>query len=256
MPHQEVKRSPIEAPADISPSRYRGLLESWKFEITSQLALPGAGERATAICKASETEISSARCCGYHGCSFRALITAMQTGNLPSGLGPLGGRLYIAPSSDSFPNASREASIKDAKGYAELNTTRDLVAGLLGLPYGDPLASRICVSYSSGNKREFDEMLKATKLCLRELDTLIELAEGRTYARRGSLTFDTREQGVVIGLSTDVLTDFNIKPGDYEDKQIIAPQGIPVRYLTSIKPVGEFETDVLKALSAFKRPSS
>jgi hypothetical protein len=174
----------------------------------------------------------------------------MQTGNLPSGLGPLGGRLYIAPSPDSFSDASREASIKDAKGYAELNTTRDLVAGLLGLPYGDPLASRICVSYSSGNKSEFDEMLKATKLCLRELDTLIELAEGRSYARRGSLTFDTREQGVVIGLSTDVLTEFSIKPGDYEDKQIIAPAGIPVRYLTSIKPVGEFETEALAALRA------
>jgi len=220
-------------------------MDKWREELLSHAKDPKNRDSAAIVGKAFSNPVRDTTCAGYHGCCLRALITAVNTGYLPSGLFKLSGSLYIAPSPDCFPGSSREGSIEDARGYALMITSRDIVAALIDKPYGDPLAGDLYSEYQNSNSRKLPALLERAKLTMRELDCIIEAAEGRVYGGRGGTMIRNRQQGVILGLSPAVLDDFEIERGDYGDKKIVAPNGIPLKYLAAVEPLEDGVYDAL-----------
>ncbi len=242
-------------PREINRESYLALRSSWQNELLENASAPENAKRAEVVAKAFETEVASAKCLGYHGCSIRALISGIKTGYLPSGLDKLAGLFYVAPSpyiDSSLQFAAKRSSrsaIQDASGYAFGNTSRDLVAGLLGRPYGDPLASKLWNSYNDDAVRDMGPLLKEANLTLQELDAVIQQAEGRVHRGRGGSSESDRRQGVVLALSLDIQdSPLTVGKGDFDDLKIVAPEGIQFGHLVAVEPLGDFEYEVLVAL--------
>ncbi len=181
---------------------------------------------------------------GYHGTSIESLTYAIQRGCLPGGTRPNTinlGRLYFAPLSKFTSREQSEDPLDAAKIYAELNAQKHGIANLLGL---NLLSNEDVNDLYRLRDDGFDPSTYFVEKYFKD--------HPNPWNEANRLISEAlKRRGVVIGLKTETLTDFQVGDGDDEevaDLYLCTPNGLPIKYIHGIQVLGFYEEKYFQEL--------
>ena len=225
---------------------------------------PGKRDRAIYIAKSFESGIDSKRVVGYHGTSIESLYFIIDRGYLPGGEFHLYGNkrlLFICPNNKlihlTADKGFSEDPYKMASSYASIIARVHFIWSEANPKWREE-DDKDKVSYeinhiAAGILNDDQPGLKPKSLSLTP-----EAQESTSYLiNKYKLSRDylyqlyiesLKRQGVILGLSPDIV-DLELVPGDDgQDIAIVCPQGLNLKYIEGIEPNGNFEFECLEGL--------
>lgn len=186
---------------------------------------------------------------GFHGTSLDAVQIMMQTGYLPTGVGEMNeGAIYFNPLPSTLrasnwkcdlPRSEQDA-IENAKDYA----------GLLGRGHW--------VAHRAG-AQDFNSAVSVCREAIVVESTIRDFPKhfGEEWSRSGLdqstlchfISQSSSVKGVLLYLNPTVYHDFRVCEAISGDQgfRIMAPEGLPLRCISGIVPLGAYEKDFFKS---------
>lgn len=169
-----------------------------------------------------------------HGTSIEAVFELAKSGKLPTSLSSEGDFFYV-PENAVFEDPTESVS-KRTEQYANTLAAEHYVQNQL--PF------KVKNESSFANMFDFeDELEKFIK------EEAIPNGVKEEFVRRLVKEASDKRKGVVITLSKSIAQNYKeVRGDDPEDMMITAKDGLPLKYITGIIPLGQYEQDVLKKI--------
>lgn len=192
---------------------------------------------------------------GFHGTSQKTIDYILEYGSLPGGVFhyeekdfPSKGDIYFSPLprkvpkevSIRIPPESDQSAFDNAEGYSEIGSRNSYLLEKLGMDPFDPKYYQWAVEIQAPSPKLTnlkDGPSEVRVLTFEKIDRALDEIDAEGHL------------GYVLGLSTEVTDLYDVSPGDSgDDLRIHVPQGLPLRLITEIYPLGPVEQDFVKSL--------
>lgn len=212
------------------------------------------------IIAAAERGIDAADIVGFHGTSVEALEYLRDHGVLIAGEGGGPGTensLYFAPINSQFPKMpkvpkylgeNKMAAFKHAISYAERISQEHNFVTQLGLELEDP------------------KIRENAMVLVEHFQDESPFQEAWSFFQKQGISYEIlakalngcrMRKGVVLALGKEIKM-YEIKPGDGPEKspgdyRVVVPEGLPLKTIVGIEPVGQIEWDFLNRFRGRKK---
>lgn len=175
----------------------------------------------------------------FHGTTIEAIQYLSKHGTMPHSQF-YGKEFYYAqlnPKSRKDVDFNYESQLEHAEFYAEWNVWKYYVLERLGFVPSDMSGFMYMDIDGQGDRlyKEFLEEAEEHGVNDEAVRSLIKEAENN-------------RKGVVVTLSKGVKKDFKEAEVDEDQRSISTPSGLPIKYITGIKPLGEYEKELLEQM--------
>ncbi|MDD4899260.1 MAG: ATP-binding protein [Candidatus Omnitrophica bacterium] len=179
---------------------------------------------------------------GVHGTSVEAIQYLAQHGHMPVAAPDVGREFYFyTATEENFEDAAYEA-----KDYAQEHAIMRYIIGKFSFQLKGKAYFELTEFLIHPSLQELKQFPHLNKLCRQHGITkekiLQWIQESKALGR----------QGVIILVSKEIAKDFvvNTMPGDTVGYIVVAEEGLPIKYIVGIEPLGEYEWDNLEGLSS------
>jgi hypothetical protein len=206
---------------------------------------------------------------GYHGTSWEAIEELLRTGVLPASSSKNvsddahpAGRVYFYPLKEALPKhplactfLEMHAIMKNAGWYARSTARVHAFVRALDLDLNDRSLNQLAGSlflFDTTLPSKISALIKLfSKNFAMKLYESLKNFDKTDLEIQDALRLANEREGIVLSIRRNVVKAFEIADGDKNEGDVclLCPNGVPIKHISGIEPLGQYEYDQLDRLS-------